>query len=573
MKRKVLLGAFLLGVFIFTSCVDDSESQSVTAIRQAQAEKIKAEAALATSQAKAEEIRATAEAALAQAQADAAKAEAKLKEAEAARVAAETESDKKQAEIDYQIAQEELRVVKANADLAVKQAEYDLEEMKLESEKKLLNLQQQLEILKNDDPVLREAIQNYSIFIERVNRLKMTIAGMELDLTKRKALLADAKAGYEDAAIKDIKLMDNDIADINRNITSTKTQIENYNVLLQKGGEGLDDEIAALKKKRDDLIYNKSADLYKSFRAKEVEKDAALQAVNDFRDLGTVKSYSGWWLPGYVEEVVYSSVPELNIQVTERKEYITEQKNSLKKLEEEYAGAESQIEALYTAQQAAIKASENAYKTYIEVMANAESTDEQKAAALEALNKANEKRDKAINNYLEAKGIVDNHPSFILNLKNYIAYGEAELAKLTEMIEAYGADSGLPRKLEEAYLAAYKAFSEARDEYYKVYDEIDGLSTTITELNEIFYAYGYWNVDDLKDQIKYLEENVAGMEGNIADLNRRINETKETNKVDIAGLDLDIQELEAEIAALKVELGVKQKQADTAKAVIDARTK
>lgn len=75
MMVAVLLGALLLG-----ACVDNDESASVEAVRNAKAEQLKGAAALANAQAEAETIRAN--------------AEAKLKEAEAAYQDAKTEADK-----------------------------------------------------------------------------------------------------------------------------------------------------------------------------------------------------------------------------------------------------------------------------------------------------------------------------------------------------------------------------------------------------------------------------------------------------------------------------------------------
>lgn len=75
MMVAVLLGALSLG-----ACVDNDESASVEAVRNAKAEQLKGAAALANAQAEAETIRAN--------------AEAKLKEAEAAYQDAKTEADK-----------------------------------------------------------------------------------------------------------------------------------------------------------------------------------------------------------------------------------------------------------------------------------------------------------------------------------------------------------------------------------------------------------------------------------------------------------------------------------------------
>ena len=80
MKKKLMMVAVLLGALSLGACVDNDESASVEAVRNAKAEQLKGAAALANAQAEAETIRAN--------------AEAKLKEAEAAYQDAKTEADK-----------------------------------------------------------------------------------------------------------------------------------------------------------------------------------------------------------------------------------------------------------------------------------------------------------------------------------------------------------------------------------------------------------------------------------------------------------------------------------------------
>ena len=80
MKKKLMMVAVLLGALSLGASVDNDESASVEAVRNAKAEQLKGAAALANAQAEAETIRAN--------------AEAKLKEAEAAYQDAKTEADK-----------------------------------------------------------------------------------------------------------------------------------------------------------------------------------------------------------------------------------------------------------------------------------------------------------------------------------------------------------------------------------------------------------------------------------------------------------------------------------------------
>ena len=118
MKKKLMMVAVLLGALSLGACVDNDESASVEAVRNAKAEQLKGAAALANAQAEAETIRANAEAKLKEAEAayqdakteaDKAKWAAKLTviQAEAARDIAEAQRDQKNAEMDIITSQDQ----------------------------------------------------------------------------------------------------------------------------------------------------------------------------------------------------------------------------------------------------------------------------------------------------------------------------------------------------------------------------------------------------------------------------------------------------------------------------------
>lgn len=570
-------------VFSTTSCVDDSESQSVVDIRSAQAEKIKAEAALATAQAKAAEIMATAEAALKAAEADKAKAEAKKLEAEAAYQSAQTEIEKAKAEVALQKAQEELKQLKATTEKVIKEAEYELEKMKIEAEHALLVLQNELDKLKNDDPVLTDAIRKYSLFIYDVNKKKTQIAEKNLQLTKLKALKSDNIASEEEGAATRIKYLNEEIDSRDKYIAENEIQIANWNILLSKGTPNFEEEIAKLKKQRDDLVYNKSADLRKAYDAALVAKDAAKEAVEDFRNLGgTVKTNLYWSYVGdfgELQNVVYYTVGELNIRIAEEKNLLAEQKKDLAELETKYAAADKNLESLYTTWQTSITATENAEKKYDAASDkyNADPTADNKKAMDDAYAKWNEAQvaqNTASTAYWDAKDIVNSYPTQIINSKNTIKWQAEYITNKETAVAAYKADSETPRKLEDAYIAAYKAMQDASEKYYEVRTEINALDEMIYKLGTIFDDdYGRLTVEVVKSWIKSNEEDNVNLKNEITEFKRQINIITEDKKISVARLDLDIANLEAQIAQLEVKMNVAKKQADSAKAVIDARTK
>ena len=574
-------------VFSTTSCVDDSESQSVTNLRGARAEQMKAEAALATAQAEAAKIVAVADAALKNAQADAAKAQAKLTEAEAAHQAAKTEADKEKWAAEIDAAKEAAREAKAAADLAVKDAEYKLEQMKIQAEMDLLNLQNELAKLKNDDPVLTDAINKYSSFIGEVNTKKTQIAKKNLDLTKMNALLADKTASEEELAATQIKYKNEQIADVKEAIESNKIEIANWNVLLAKGGADIEAEIAKLKKQKDDLVYNKSVDVRKALDVATDASDAAKELVKDFRDLGTVKTTIGYDFDKQIAKVEYYTVGELKNDLTDKKNNLADQEKALLDWEAKYNKAEKDIVSLYNTYLAAQKTTAEAttaYNTAVDkrnaVYADPTSTPAQKTAADAAvttagntLNAANIAEGAANTKYSDAQNDLDSYQSTIFYTKETIANSKSDIADLEKAIAAYNNDSNAPRTLEAAFDTAFKAMVAADETYSDLRAEIDALQSEMDKLSNIYYSNGVVTLDNIKDEIKGLEDANINNTNDIAQLNRDINEIKESKIVDIAILKLDIADLEAEIAKLTVELSVAQKQADAAKAIVDARTK
>ncbi|MBQ8248020.1 MAG: hypothetical protein IJZ42_12895 [Lachnospiraceae bacterium] len=167
MRKKFFAMYALVGALVaspvFTSCVDDSESASVTAIRNAKAEQLKASAAFSAAQAEYE------------------KALTAMKEAEIAAKLAETEQDK--ALFEYQ--------------LATAKALYEKTALQYEQEK--LNY---LKTMANtENSMITNAAEKYSIAIDELNELnldlleaKKGLAQVGIDSTKNEAALASLVA-------------------------------------------------------------------------------------------------------------------------------------------------------------------------------------------------------------------------------------------------------------------------------------------------------------------------------------------------------------------------------------------
>lgn len=198
MNKKFLFGAALVGILGFGSCVDNNESPSVTNIREAKAEQLKALAAVENANAQAALI--------------AANAEAKAKEAQAAYF--EAQAAYQQAMADYQAAQTEQ--AKANAEKAIAEAEVAKQRaanelQKLAGELEIALLQQKTELLnaqtayetaiQNNDRVVKAKLTNllnaYKIAQDALFEAQKTLAQDQIELARLKAGLSSGAEGYQ----------------------------------------------------------------------------------------------------------------------------------------------------------------------------------------------------------------------------------------------------------------------------------------------------------------------------------------------------------------------------------------
>ena len=189
MNKKFLFGAALVGILGFGSCVDNNESPSVTNIREAKAEQLKALAAVENANAQAALI--------------AANAEAKAKEAQAAYY--EAQAAYQQAMADYQAAQTE--EAKARAEEAIARAE--VEKQRAANELQTLAGQLEIDLLKQKTDLLvaqseyEKAIQGnndeakakLTALLDAYKIAQDALFDAQKDLAKDQIELAKLKAG------------------------------------------------------------------------------------------------------------------------------------------------------------------------------------------------------------------------------------------------------------------------------------------------------------------------------------------------------------------------------------------
>lgn len=203
MKKKLMMVAVLLGALSLGACVDDNESASVTAIREAKAEQLKSVAAINNAEAKAAE-------ALLESKIAIEAAKARQEEATAAKM----EADAKIAELEARLAEEtydaKLAAELEKAEALKKQAEADLQEAQAEIDERALALQKQLAILQKE---LLQAQYNLQKEQDNITDMKLQdlldladvyatalsgYIGMEQTISAQEALLASQKADLTD---------------------------------------------------------------------------------------------------------------------------------------------------------------------------------------------------------------------------------------------------------------------------------------------------------------------------------------------------------------------------------------
>jgi chromosome segregation ATPase len=185
MKKKFFVLYALAGAFvvspILTSCVDDDESASVTAVREAKAEQLKGLAALANAQAQAEATKANAEAAIAAAQAAYYQAQADQASASAEYTQAQTEQYKAQYEA-------ELNKIQAYNDYMTAQYQYQLAQY-----------QQNLTNLENN--TITNLSYSYTSALSDIASLNSQIVDKKSELSQVDVDAAYAEAVYNESLI------------------------------------------------------------------------------------------------------------------------------------------------------------------------------------------------------------------------------------------------------------------------------------------------------------------------------------------------------------------------------------
>lgn len=225
MNKKFLFGAALVGILGFGSCVDNNESPSVTNIREAKAEQLKALAAVENANAQAALIAANAEAKAKEAQAALAEAQAAYQQALADYKAAETEEAKARAEE----AMARAEVEKQRAANELQKLAGELEIALLNQKTELIYAQKQYEnAIKNSEEdkaaELQELLNQYNQYSQNLLNARQFLAYDKIQLAQLKAGLIDAAESNQ----KTIAQNNKEIANLQAEIPGWQAYIDTY---------------------------------------------------------------------------------------------------------------------------------------------------------------------------------------------------------------------------------------------------------------------------------------------------------------------------------------------------------
>lgn len=274
MKKKFMMVTLLLGTLMLGACVDDNETASVSAVREATAKQLKSVAAMNRAEAEASKTLAAAEVALLQAKAAAEKANAEYSKAmtEQRQKAAELlelqkegtsiDNQKKQAELEKQLAELEKTKLNAQKQLAdieaqMKQAEMNAQAALMRAQKDLLAAQQELLDVEERLAAAKTQAERDAILAERdeLQRLAANYSEAAFNLLTAKRdynRAVSTLVGLENGLVTAQQAKEKAIIDNNNLIAQYKVFIEAY-----KKYTNYTEDVQALKNQRAELVAKK----------------------------------------------------------------------------------------------------------------------------------------------------------------------------------------------------------------------------------------------------------------------------------------------------------------------------
>lgn len=513
-----LMAVLALGSTTLTSCVDDNESASVTAIRNAKAEQLKALAALSNAQAEAAKIQAEAEAALKNAQAEWKKEQ--------------TEEAKQKFAI-------KIEVIKAEAErdiaLAKKQA--------LEYEKAIWeNADAKIQAMVSD---YQSALQDVIDTKEELIEAKIDYAHIEVDST-----LAEAK--YKEFVIGQNQIIAQNEADIKRLQAlaeggADKTALaEQMEVLAGQAYKMLHTDLPAVEAKQAEaekakedayLPINIDRPFTEDQEHEKLEWEAGLLPYA--KGVQTLKAYEA----EYSDEDIKFIEADNETYVASIKECFEEEAVTVytRSKGSDFVKATQVVENALNQDIADATANLGAKKTATEAgtgalgdLEQAEADLKAKQAALAAENAKPDKDQSVIN---ELEGEIDDLNVSIEQYKESVAQYTEEIADLKQELKDFQATLEVVKEGSDAQkqyietaktvLKAAEAYVTAQHEVHKVESAIKLIGLSMYDFNDMEVKDGVQGTNGSQyNQLYKLYSNTADVEALIAECEKKIAEAK-----------------------------------------------
>lgn len=585
-KIFFLTGVALCALTLATSCVKDNESASVTSLRNAKTEQIKAAAELAKAQAAAATLTAQADANFKNAQAEYQKAQAEFQKAQAERqqlenAIREAEMDAEKAEIAARIAQAEAN--EAAAQQLLQNILNQIEKDKIQFEYDMAKLVADLEKQKADDAIteLNLAAMNYRNAVNtlinaqsQLNNLKTSLARNEVSQADWENTKAENIANYKHWIAQNQARIEvyKQYANYTEDIDALK---DKYEALCLTSDKLYDDWQAARDKHNEanNQLKHKSQEA----ATKKLEENPFWQVFMNWDDITlsdgeTIVNFwdtkaASWlyrstnWELKYV--TIYSITDEDGNVVDERNEgYSVRTSNATVyidgisgKIEEVNADViNMRIKEDKAAYAADKKTLDDALKALNDELKPLKETAAAKLKALNAIEVGAEGYDDAKAAY-EAAVIAVNDKQGEIDQKNENIKTAAECSEAYDIIADFvvnyaencktvaalydGVGEGIASDWKD-YGDTYVAQEKARDEYYAV-------NTEVNAIYAVLYGYNAEGANYLDQWIKGCENNIKNYQAQIDnyDLNNTsFEQTIETAKKNIALQEEYIKSLE-----------------------------
>lgn len=595
----ILLVSMLAGVMTFSGCVDDKESASVTAVREAKAAQLSALAALSNAQAANQQALADTENALRE-------AKVAYETAKAAYQQALADKANSEAQAAAAIAQHQM----AAAQNEIQRLANELEEMAIRHKIDMLDLQTQYETaLKNADDnsqvLLGGLYTAYQTAATNLLDAQRDIAKQKIDLAKLQAGLVDS----EEAKQLMINKENRKIASAEQTIAEWKAKLEVFEA--QKAPEEAKAELVTEKAALSQLAQDKAKALEAADKAGKEMNDARSdiydqkyhglamdvtdckygnfideegnptgEAFGDFIYLlGSEKNALGkpveatvntYWFMTTDDKgnTTYTAVMNRMIQKTVTKTETTAPGVESTNTYEAYPTYYYQLNAEgVKAYIAAIKA--NVEKNEGKVLEDAQKALAAKQKVVADLEKAEIKDEVAIE---EAKSMLPGLQTNVNTAQAALDKANAQVAAIQAAFDTMAAEAANWTATVEAYNAASEAYCDARFVCEKAVDAYGLQNAKVYALEAV--VRGNVIVDGVNmtfDQaIESAERQIANAINTISDAKREI------ANIEIAEADqlkaLAIERLEAEIAIAEAEIPALEKIVADTKAALDAAT-